>query len=178
MNTKGLALEDGTVVDAATVIWAAGTRIHPLAAEMGLPLDKGRLVVDASMRAAPGVFALGDLALVPTRGGASPQTAQFALRQGAWLGEHLPQIVAGEHVKPFRYKTIGELVSLGHRNAVGMIMGIPAAGFLGWFLWRSYYLLRLPGLVRKVRVALDWTIDLIFPPDIAWLPTSDLGPEV
>jgi len=179
VDPKGITLEDGSTVDAATVIWAAGSRSHPLVADLNLPMEKGRLVVDRQMRAAPNVFALGDAALVPSgESGFSSQTAQFALRQGAWLGKNLTRIVAGEEVPRFEYKTLGELVSLGHRNAVGMIMGIPAAGFLGWFLWRSYYLLRLPGVMRKARVALDWTLDLVFGPDIAWLPTSDLGPDV
>ncbi len=73
---------------------------------------------------------------------------------------------------------MGELVSLGHRNAVGQVLGVPVSGFFGWFLFRSYYLLQLPSWMRKSRVAMDWTLDLLFPPDVAWLPSSDLGPDV
>ncbi len=171
-------LANGRVIEASTVIWAAGVRPHPLVAGMGLTTDKGRLVVDGHLQAAPGVYAIGDAASSMSGAGASPPTAQFALRQGKYLGRHLPGLV-GEAVSvpPFEYSTKGELVSLGHRNAVGRVLGIPVSGFPAWFLWRTYYLWQLPSALRKTRVALDWTLDLIFPPDIAWIPSSDLGPR-
>lgn len=176
---EGLDLESGKQIEAETVVWAAGVRPHPLVADLGLPTERGRLVVDGSMQAAPGVFALGDLALVPDgRGGMSPPTAQFAIRQGKYLGKYLPSILAGSRVPDFKYRNLGQLVSLGHRNAVGEVLGVPVSGFVGWFLFRSYYLLQLPSLLRKSRVAIDWTLDLMFPPDVAWLPSSDLGPDV
>lgn len=176
---EGLDLESGKQIEAETVVWAAGVRPHPLVADLGLPTERGRLVVDGSMQAAPGVFALGDLALVPDgRGGMSPPTAQFAIRQGKYLGKYLPGILAGSRVPDFRYRNLGQLVSLGHRNAVGAVLGVPVSGFVGWFLFRSYYLLQLPSLLHKSRVAIDWTLDLMFPPDVAWLPSSDLGPDV
>ena len=139
----------------------------------------GRLLVDGNMRLATGVFALGDIAAVPDgHGGVSPSNAQYALRQGKYLGKRLPAIVAGEGVKPFKYRSLGQLVSLGHRNAVALVLGVPMSGFIAWFLWRSYYLMRLPSLVRKLRVAIDWTLDLIFPPDIAGIPSVDIGPAL
>ena len=108
----------------------------------------------------------------------SPPTAQFAVRQAKYLGEHLPAILDDEVVPAFRYSTMGELVSLGHQNAVGRVMGVPVSGLPAWFLWRSYYLLQVPSLFRKARIAVDWTLDLVFPPDVAWLPSSDLGPDL
>ncbi len=137
-------------------------------------------MVDGHMRAAPGVYAVGDAAQVPSgRGQISPPTAQFALRQGRYLGRHLLAMENGgdSDVPAFSYGTLGELVSLGHRNAVGRVLGIPVSGLIGWFLWRSYYLLQLPTFLRKARVALDWTLDMVFPPDVAWIPSSDLGPS-
>ena len=179
VHERGVALEDGREIEAGTVIWSAGVKPNPLLGTLGLETGPGgRLVVDGTMRAAPGVYALGDLAAVPDgAGGISPPTAQFALRQGDYLGRHLPKLLRGREVEPFRYRTLGELVSLGHRNAVGLVFGQPVTGLPAWFLWRSYYLWRLPTLLRKARVALDWTLDVVFPPDIAGLPTSDLGPD-
>jgi NADH dehydrogenase len=179
VHDRGLSLEDGREIEAGTVVWAAGVRPNPLIETLGLPIGPGgRLLVDERMQAAPGVFAAGDLSAAPDgRGGISPPTAQFALRQGDYLGRHLLEILEGRPVPPFRYRTLGELVSLGHRNAVGLVFGVPVTGLPAWFLWRSYYLLRLPTLLRKARVALDWTLDVVFPPDIAGLPTSDLGPD-
>lgn len=175
----GVELESGRRIEAKTVVWAAGVRPHPMAEGLGLPTDRGRLIVDSRLQVTPGIFALGDVALVPDgRGGMSPPTAQFALRQGRYLARHLPAILAGERAPDFKYRTMGELVSLGHRNAVGQVLGVPVSGFFGWFLFRSYYLLQLPSWMRKSRVAMDWTLDLLFPPDVAWLPSSDLGPDV
>src|SRR5690606_24658325 len=112
-------------IEAETVVWAAGVRPNPLVEELGLPTERGRLVVDGHLRAAPGVFALGDAALVPDgRGGISPPTAQFALRQGKYLGKRLPALLAGARVPEFKYRNWGELVSLGHRNAVGQVLGL------------------------------------------------------
>jgi NADH dehydrogenase len=174
-----VTLEDDREIEAGTVIWAAGVRPGPLVESLGLPTGPGgRIQVDANMRAAPGVFALGDLAAVPDgEGGISPPTAQFALRQGRYLGRNLPALLQDRRIRPFRYQTLGELVSLGHRNAVGLVFGRPVTGLPAWFMWRSYYLWQLPTPLRKARVALDWTLDIVFPPDIAWLPTSDLGPD-
>lgn len=173
-------LEDGTAISAGTIIWSVGVVAHPLAGQAGMECDKmGRLLVDGNMRLAPGVFALGDIAAVPDgHGGVSPTNAQYALRQGKYLGRRLPAIVAGKTVKPFRYRSYGQLVSLGHRNAVALVSGVPMSGFIAWFLWRSYYLMRLPTLVRKFRVAIDWTLDLIFPPDIAEIPSVGIGPAL
>ena len=178
VSPKGIRLENDEIVEAGTVIWAAGIKPHPLLGRSGLETDRGKIPVDAHFRTAiDGVYAVGDAALSPRGdGGFSPPTAQFALRQGRYLGKNLDVIQTGRDVAPFSYSTKGELVSLGHRNAVGRVLGLPVSGLIGWFLWRSYYLLQLPTTLRKARVALDWTLDVFFPPDIAWLPSSDLGP--
>lgn len=179
VDQHGLTLDSGRRVDAETVVWAGGTRPNPLIATIGLPTERGRLVVDSHLRAMDGIYALGDAAWIPDgRGGVSPPTAQFALRQGRYLGRHLLGDMSGSRVPSFRYRNMGELVSLGHRNAVGQIFRVPVSGFIGWFAWRSYYLMRLPSLLRKARVGLDWTLDMLFPPDVAWLPSSDLGHDV
>lgn len=177
VDAEGVLLEDGRRIEARTVIWAAGQKPSIPADRLGLE-ESGRLPVDGNMRLQDGVFALGDGAAVPDgHGGVAPPNAQHALRQGRYLGRNLLDLLAGTAVAPYRYEMLGQFVSLGHRNAVGIILGRPVSGYIGWFLWRSYYLFRLPTLLRKVRVALDWTIDLFFPPDIAELPTSDLGPD-
>jgi len=62
--------------------------------------------------------------------------------------------------------------SLGHRSAVAEVFGLKISGFLAWWLWRTVYLMKLPGLDRKLRVATDWTLDLLLPPDIVQLKTD------
>lgn len=173
VDAGGITFVDGDRIDAATVVWAAGVRPNPLIETLGLPTDRGRLVTDGRMRAAEAVFALGDVAAVPDGSGSvSPPTAQFAVRQARYLGDNLPKILAGQTVPRFRYSALGELVSLGHHNAVGRIFRVPVSGLPAWFLWRSYYLLQVPSLFRRARIAVDWTLDVVFPPDIAWIPSS------
>jgi NADH:quinone reductase (non-electrogenic) len=97
-------------------------------------------------------------------------TAQHALRQGKHAGANILAVLEGKDPKPYTYRTMGELVSLGHRSGAGVVMGVQVRGFLGWWLWRTYYLFRLPTWLRRVRVAMDWTVDLLFQKDIAEVP--------
>ncbi|MBI2219510.1 MAG: FAD-dependent oxidoreductase [Candidatus Rokubacteria bacterium] len=78
-------------------------------------------------------------------------------------------VIRGQAPRPFRYKPLGILAGPGRRSAVAEILGFRFSGFFAWWLWRTFYLLKLPGVERKVRVALDWTLDLFFPRDIVYL---------
>ena len=117
------------------------------------------------------LWAVGDSAAIPdlVTGGTCPPTAQFALRQGRRLAENIAATIDGKPTRPFRFKALGLLAGLGHRTAVAEIFGFRFIGFVAWWLWRTIYLLKLPGFERKVRVALDWTLDLFFPRDIVYL---------
>ena len=114
---------------------------------------------------------MGDTAAIPdlANGGLCPPTAQFALRQGRQLADNIAASLRGEELRPFRFKTLGLLAGLGRRCAVAEILGMRFSGFFAWWLWRTIYLMKLPGLERKLRVALDWTLDLFFPRDIVYL---------
>jgi NADH dehydrogenase len=174
VDANGLALNDGTRIDAATIVWSAGVRPSPFVA--GLPLPHARnggilVNADMSVEGQPGVWALGDSAWIPApNGGYYPATAQHALREGPVLADNIRRTLHGEPTRPFRWNALGTMASLGgQRGVVGFPNGFVLTGFLAWWLWRSYYLLRIPGLYRKVRVALDWTLALLFPRDIAQL---------
>lgn len=169
-----VTLSTGQVVPSHTLVWAAGVAPHPLLATLDLPKGRGgRLEVDTAMRsvARPGVWALGDCAAVPDLrpGGVCPPTAQHALRQGKLLADNIAATIRGEEPTPFRYTPQGLMAGLGRRSAVAEVYGLRFSGFPAWWLWRTVYLLKLPGLERKVRVALDWTLELFFPKDIVYL---------
>jgi NADH dehydrogenase len=121
----------------------------------------------------PGVWALGDCALVPDRqsGKFCPPTAQHALREGKVLAENLLATIRGGRKKPFIFNTIGQLATIGRRTGVANIMGVNFSGFLAWWLWRTIYLSKLPRFEKKVRVALDWTLDLLFSKDLVQFVT-------
>jgi NADH dehydrogenase len=92
------------------------------------------------------------------------------LREGPVVAENIVATLRGRPTKPFRYRSMGMMASLGARRGVAGLFGrYLLTGFPAWALWRTYYLLRLPGLDRRIRVAIDWTLGLIFPRDIAEL---------
>jgi NADH:ubiquinone reductase (H+-translocating) len=117
------------------------------------------------------VWALGDCASIPDgEGGRYPMTAQHAIREGPRLADNIVAVLHGRPTKPFVYRTLGMMAALGGRKAVAQLPGNRViTGFVAWFFWRTYYLLRLPGLDRKLRVAFDWTLELLFPRDTAEL---------
>ncbi len=161
-------------IPARTLVWAAGIAPNPLLAAMDLPRTAtGKVEVDETLqvKGRPGVWALGDCASVFDRatGRPSPPTAQHAIRQGRRVADNIAALIRGQGPKPFSHKPLGVLAGLGRRSAVAEILGFKFSGFFAWWLWRTVYLLKLPGLERKVRVALDWTLDLFFPPDIVYL---------
>ncbi len=116
----------------------------------------------------PNVWALGDCAAIPDgkTGKFFPPTAQHALRQGKTLAHNLVAAIRGGERKPFVFSTIGQLAAIGRRTGVANIMGINFSGFIAWWLWRTIYLSKLPRFEKKVRVALDWTLDLVFSKDL------------
>jgi len=121
----------------------------------------------------PGVWALGDCALVPDgkTGQYHPPTAQHALREGKTLAKNLIATVRGGDLKPFSFSTIGQLAAIGRRTGVANILGVNFSGFIAWWMWRTIYLSKLPRFEKKLRVALDWTLDLLFSKDLVQFQT-------
>jgi NADH dehydrogenase len=117
------------------------------------------------------IWAVGDSAAIPdiVTGKTCPPTAQYALRQGRTLAENIAATIRGGSAREFRHRSQGLLAGLGRRCAVAEVFGLRFSGFIAWWLWRTIYLMKLPGLERKVRVALDWTLELFFPRDIVYL---------
>ena len=99
-----------------------------------------------------------------------PATAQHALREGPVLAENIVARLRGERTKPFAFTALGMMASLGGRSGVAGLAGkYLLTGFPAWFLWRTYYLARLPGIDRRLRVTFDWTLNMLFPRDTAEL---------
>jgi NADH dehydrogenase len=120
------------------------------------------------------VWALGDCAVIPDSqtGKPYPPTAQHALRQGRVLAENILATIRGGQKKPFVFKTIGLLASIGRRTGIAQILGVNFSGFVAWWLWRTIYLSKLPRLEKKVRVALDWLLDVVFSKDLVQFRTN------
>jgi len=160
-----------------TLVWTAGVKPSDLLTTLGCPLTKrGAISVNEYLEVpeCPGVWALGDCASVPDRGTGRPYppTAQNAIRQGALVARNIVACLRNEPKKAFSYRPLGVLACLGRRSAVAEIWRFKFSGFFAWWLWRTIYLFKLPGLERKLRVAMDWTLDLFFRRDIVLLKVS------
>jgi NADH dehydrogenase len=170
-----VTLSNGTSIPASTLVWTAG--VKPSAVIASLPCDKerDRLRVNEYL-AVPGVsglWAAGDCAAVPdlTTGKFCPPTAQHGLRQGVAAAKNIEAAIGGRALEPFRYSTMGLLASIGHHTGVAKVFGVKFSGFIAWWLWRTVYLAKLPGLAKKLRVMVGWTLDLFFGREIEQLIT-------
>jgi NADH dehydrogenase len=190
-----VTLDNGARIATRMLIWTAGTTPAPVLAGLPCALQHGRVVADECMRVPnwPGVWALGDCALVPdplNPGKFYPPTAQHAIRQAVVLADNIAGALRGVPPRPFKFKMLGMLAAIGRRTGVAEILGMKFSGIIAWWLWRGIYLSKLPGFQKKVRVAIDWALDLVFSKDIVQLPTlrapalstpaehaSDVNPE-
>jgi len=164
-------LADGVSIPSRTLVWTAGTVPSPIISSLPCAKERGRLLVNQFLRVPdwPNVWAVGDCAFVPdTRnpGKSHPPTAQHAIREGKVVAQNIAAVLLGRPLKLFSFKTIGLLASIGRRMGVAQVLGFNFSGFFAWWMWRTVYLSKLPGLDKKVRVAFDWTLDLLFPKDV------------
>ena len=165
-----VVLGDGESISTGSVISTVGNVPHPLVKKLGLPQERGRILVDECLRVMGfrNLWALGDAAAVPDRqkGGMCPPTAQFAVRQGTQCARNVLAIIRGQSPTPFRYKGRGQMAVIGKHCGIAQIGRWKLSGLGAWFLWRAVYFMKLPGLRSRVRVAMDWMLDLLFPRDI------------
>ncbi len=177
VSPEGLALQDGRFIPSSCVIWTAGNQVSPVVAALPLPKTRdGRLTVNGffEVEGAPDVYALGDNAAQHDPHSNAPYvaTAQVALRQGRALARQLEAELSGRSRAPFDFKLLGEMVPLSRHTAVADLSGLKLFGFPAWFMWKTIYMLKLPTWAARLRVVLDWTVELFFERDV-----SELGVE-
>jgi len=174
VSAEGLHLQDGRMIPSHCVIWTAGNQVSPVVAGLPLPKTKdGRLQVNGffEVENAPGVYALGDNAAQIDPHSKTPYvaTAQVALRQGRALARQIEAELTGRERKPFDFKLLGEMVPLSRHTAVADLAGLKLTGFPAWFMWKTVYMLKLPTWAARLRVVLDWTVELFFERDVSEL---------
>jgi NADH dehydrogenase len=167
---EGVGLQDGSLIRAATVVCTIGTTSSPIVQLLAVKKERGRVVTGPDMRLAglANVWAVGDCAYITNAfdNHPAPTTGQFAEREGRQAAENIVRVLRGEPTRPFYFKPLGQLCSIGGRRAVAEMFGFRVSGILAWFMWRGVYLLKLPSWSRRIRVGTDWAWDLIFPRDL------------
>jgi NADH dehydrogenase len=184
VHADRVELSDGQVIDAHTLVWSAGVAPRPLVADLDLPTDdRGHLRVDETLRVEgrDDVWALGDAARVvnaATPGRSDPPTSQHAIRQARHVARNLRAARAGEHLRPYGYRALGQVATLGRYRGIAEVLGIRASGLAGWFITRSYHLYAMPLLTRRIRVLTDWTLSLFFRRDVVSYGGSAASPTL
>jgi NADH:ubiquinone reductase (H+-translocating) len=165
-------LAGGERIATRTLVSTVPSSPHPLIDRLALPKSKGRVVTTGHLEVEghPGVWALGDCALVMTPDGAvAPPTAQHAIREAAVVAANVVAALGGGERRVFAFKGLGKMGSLGHRSAVAEVFGLRLSGFFAWWLWRTVYLMKMPGWGRRLKVAVAWTLDVFLPPELVQL---------
>jgi NADH:ubiquinone reductase (H+-translocating) len=172
----GFELSTGERIPTETLIWGAGVAPNPLIATLDVPKERGRIRVNEylEVEGRENVWALGDCAHIPDArtGKPHPPTAQHAVREGKRAARNIAASYGIGKRQPFDYKTMGQLAIVGERTGVADVMGYRFSGLFAWFLWRTYYLNRIPQLEKRVRVVLDWSLDLFFRRDLVQLAVT------
>ena len=177
-------LGDGTRIPTKTVVGALASAPNPVLTALPCEKERGRLIVDKFLEVPeyPGVWALGDCARIidSKTNEPCPPTAQFAVREGKCLVHNILATIDGQEKRPFSFAPLGMMGALGHRSAVGEVMGMRISGLMAWFMWRAIYWAKLPGFNRKLQVAISWFLNFFLRHDIAHLniePSRDLSRE-
>jgi NADH dehydrogenase len=179
VTSSSVKLDNGSDIPTQTIIWACGGKPQSILSALSCEHDKsGKIVTNNFLEVlgfADTVMALGDCACItdPKTGKPYPPTAQHAIRQGKVAAINIISTIKGEEnrKKAIDYKTRGVMTLIGRRNGVGILFGYKVHGFTAWWIWRSYYLLNLPTVEKKLRVMVDWFIDLFFKRDVTRLRT-------
>lgn len=160
------AIEPGQVhvgtekIDAETILWAAGVSASPLGASLGVPLDRvGRVLVndDLTVPGHPEIFVVGDLAALKQKDGKwLPGVAQVAIQQAAHAAGNIRHAIAGEPLRPFTYRNLGNLATIGRNSAVADLPTFKMKGYPAWLFWLFVHILKLVGFRSRLSVLLQW----------------------
>jgi len=175
-------MNDGRTVDTATIIATIGNGASPMVEAMDIEKERGKIKTDPYMRvpSQENLWAAGDAALIPMKNkkgedAFAPPTAQFAVREGQQLAANIAAVLKGQAPKPFHYVPKGAMASIGNYRAVADVMGLRLSGPLAWLMWRAFYLGMLPGMVTKLRVVIDWVLDLFAPRNLGQISELKTG---
>lgn len=169
-TSEKAVFKSGLEVPCKTIVSTVPSAVAPVLQKLDCTKEKGRLKVTNGMELEGyegEVWAVGDCAAARTeKGSPVPPTAQKATRAARTVALNIAAAMRGTEKTAFAFEGLGTLGALGHYSAVANIMGVHLSGLPAWFLWRSIYLMKMPGLNRKFRIGLDWLVAILFAPDL------------
>lgn len=177
-------LSDGTSIETALLVTTVGNGPRKITQQLGLDLDRGKIVVDTHLRVvgSNSVWALGDAALIPvgdqTEPTFAPPTAQFAVREARCLAKNIAAAQSGKPLRSFDFKPKGSMASIGHYKGVAEILGIRISGLFAWLIWRALYIGMLPGFSTRLRVTLNWLFDYFLPRSIVQIENQKAAASI
>lgn len=174
VSSKDVSLNNDRKIETETIIWVAGVKPREIGFEKEMAKTRdGRLLVNEYLQSEnyENIFVVGDSAAVKVGKTDTylPALAQVAEKEAKAVAQNIYLLVKNRKMKPFRYKHTGTMISLGQWMAIGEISNFTFSGHITWWLWRTIYLSKLISLRKKIRVAMDWTMDLFYPRDISEL---------
>lgn len=151
----------GAFIPAGNICWAAGVKPEPIAAQMGLPLDRRgavRVEADCSVAGHPNVFAIGDIACFVPDGAERPLPglAPVAIQQGRYVGKLIAHELRGQRRKPFRYLDKGIMATIGRSRAVAQAGPLRLSGLIAWLAWMFVHVWYLNGFRSRTVVLFNW----------------------
>ena len=170
VTAENVILNDGREIATQNVIWTAGARASVKLDDLPFPHDeRNGLEVDRFMRVVghENVWGVGDsAATVDEKGRPVPPNAQAAVQEGEAVARNVLAVIDGEEPKPFRYRPLGQLVEMGSEFAVNEVLGIKFSGYIAALFWRATYLYKLESPNSRVRIAIDWLLDIFYDPPV------------
>jgi NADH dehydrogenase len=177
IDDRSVTLSDGSTVGACTVVWTVGVTPPELVRRLGLPVRRGRLVVDDHLQLHDGVWAAGDSAGARDPFSAKdadyPPTAQHAQRQGVLIARNIAASLGRGRPRTYRHRDLGLVADLGGTAAVARPLGLPLTGPMAKVVTKGYHLYALPSTANRLRVATDWAVNLVSRPIAAQLGLVD-----
>lgn len=172
ITAETVCLKDAEELETGSVVCTIGSSPHPVINALMVEKLKGRVATDEFLRikGQEQVWAIGDGAACPDGfGNICPPTGQYATRLGKHLANNLHATLARRPLKPFKHASVGQVATIGHHNGVCKLKGWRFTGFIAWWMARTVHLLLLPDFEQKLRMVIDWTLELFFTRDLNYL---------
>ncbi len=159
VDAEGVTLKSGRI-PARTVVWAAGNRASPLAAQLGCELNRAGCVMvsqDLSIPGHPEIQAIGDMVAIKDKAGRPvPGVAPAAMQMGEHAAKNILRSLRGEPAKDFWYFDKGSLATIGRHAGVADLKGLRFSGWPAWLAWAFIHLYFLIGFRNRVFVFFQW----------------------